>query len=135
MSGLLHIRLYDYSTSMHSANVFGSHEIFQINFMFITRTINNKKNMTFCVLYFTLLGMCTDEIRIKFSSRDDHTCSTSLFNLDEDMELSAWSPNIIIGENKFTARLGPSGGARGYMAITGKDNNIDVSASDISCLW
>ncbi|XP_025413670.1 protein Skeletor, isoforms B/C-like isoform X2 [Sipha flava] len=63
--------------------------------------------------------MTTDEIRITFSSRDDHTCSTSLFNLDDDMELSAWPPNIIIGENKFTARLGPSGGVRGYMSITG----------------
>lgn len=61
-----------------------------------------------------------DEIRITFGSRDDHTCSTSLYNLDDDMELSAWPPNIIIGENKFTARLGPSGGVRGYASITGK---------------
>lgn len=62
----------------------------------------------------------SDEIRITFSSKDDHTCSTSLFNSDDDMELSAWPTNIIIGENKFTARLGPSGGVRGYMSITGK---------------
>lgn len=61
-----------------------------------------------------------DEIRIAFNARDDHTCSTSLFNLDDDMELSAWPTNIIIGVNKFTARLGPSGGVRGYMSITGK---------------
>lgn len=64
--------------------------------------------------------MCSDEIRINFNSKDDNTCSTSLFNSDDDMELSAWPPNIIIGENKFTARLGPSGGVRGYMSITGK---------------
>jgi len=37
------------------------------------------------------------------------------------MELSAWPPNIVIGEKEFRAKLGPSGGARGYTAITGKN--------------
>lgn len=64
--------------------------------------------------------MFADEIRISFSSKDDYVCSTSLYNLDDNADLSAWPPNIIIGENKFTARLGPSGGVRGYMAITGE---------------
>ncbi|KAL4149249.1 hypothetical protein QTP88_003230 [Uroleucon formosanum] len=63
--------------------------------------------------------MTTDEIRINFNSRDDHSCTVSLYNLDDDLELSAWPPNIIIGEKEFRAKLGPSGGARGYMAITG----------------
>lgn len=66
--------------------------------------------------------LSADEIRITFGSRDDHTCSTSLFNVDDDAEQSGWPPNLIIGEKQFTARLGPSGGARGYASITGKSS-------------
>lgn len=65
-------------------------------------------------------NLSADEIRIAFGSREDHTCSTSLYNMDDDTALSAWPLNIIIGENKFVARLGPSGGNRGYKAITGE---------------
>ncbi|XP_050532309.1 protein Skeletor, isoforms B/C-like [Daktulosphaira vitifoliae] len=62
----------------------------------------------------------SDVIRIDFNSKDDHSCLTSLFNnVDDELSLSPWAPNVIIGENKFTARLGPSGGVRGYMGITG----------------
>lgn len=68
------------------------------------------------------LTVFADEIRINFNSREDYTCTVSLFNLDDDMELSAWPPNIIIGEKDFRAKLGPSGGVRGYMAITGKNS-------------
>ncbi|XP_050436047.1 protein Skeletor, isoforms B/C [Adelges cooleyi] len=60
-----------------------------------------------------------EEIRINFNSKDDYTCAMSLFNMDDEMSLSPWPPNVIIGEHKFTARLGPSGGVRGYMGITG----------------
>ncbi|VVC33457.1 Hypothetical protein CINCED_3A009785 [Cinara cedri] len=64
--------------------------------------------------------MTKNEIRITFGSKNDNTCATSLYNIDDDDEsLSAWPPNIIIGKNQFVARLGPSGGERGYKAITG----------------
>jgi len=72
------------------------------------------------------LTVFADEIRINFNSRDDHSCTVSLYNLDDDLELSAWPPNIIIGEKEFRAKLGPSGGARGYTAITGKHNVVDA---------
>jgi len=72
------------------------------------------------ILYISSM-MFTDQIKINFNSKDDHTCTYSLFNLDDDMGRSAWPPNIIIGEKEFRAKLGPSGGSRGYMAITGKN--------------
>ncbi|KAK6622254.1 hypothetical protein RUM44_002061 [Polyplax serrata] len=61
----------------------------------------------------------TDDIRIDFSSRFDHTCATSLYNVKEEEAIKPWPPNVIIGEKVFSVRIGPTGGKRGYTPITG----------------
>lgn len=61
-----------------------------------------------------------DDIRIDFSSRFDHTCATSLYNVKEEEAIKPWPPNVIIGEKVFSVRIGPTGGKRGYTPITGK---------------
>nr|CAD7263048.1 unnamed protein product [Timema shepardi] len=62
----------------------------------------------------------TDDIRIDFSSRDDHACTISLFDLPEETGLQPWPPAIITGENLFSVRIGPTGGKRGYTPLTGQ---------------
>ncbi|XP_021913275.1 protein Skeletor, isoforms B/C [Zootermopsis nevadensis] len=61
----------------------------------------------------------TDDIRIDFSSRSDHACTTSLFDLPDEKTLKPWPPAVITGESVFSARIGPTGGKRGYTPITG----------------
>lgn len=63
--------------------------------------------------------MISDDIRIDFSSRNDHTCTTSLYNVVDDY-IKPWEKNVIMGENQFTVRIGPTGGKRGYTPITGR---------------
>ncbi|XP_067006992.1 protein Skeletor, isoforms B/C [Anabrus simplex] len=62
----------------------------------------------------------TDDIRIDFSSRNDHVCTTSLFDLPDEGGVKPWPPAMITGETMFTARIGPTGGKRGYTPITGQ---------------
>nr|XP_018906629.1 PREDICTED: protein Skeletor, isoforms B/C-like [Bemisia tabaci] len=61
----------------------------------------------------------TDDIRINFGSQNDQTCTSSLFNQPEETPVEAWPPMKIIDETVFTARIGPTGGKRGYTPITG----------------
>lgn len=62
----------------------------------------------------------TDDIRIDFSSRNDHSCTTSLYNVVDGESLKPWKKNIISDETTFSVRIGPTGGKRGYTPITGK---------------
>ncbi|CAG9858428.1 unnamed protein product [Phyllotreta striolata] len=61
----------------------------------------------------------TEDLRIDFSNFDDHDCSINLEDLDDFGGVKPWPPAKIIGETTFTARLGPTGGKRGYTPITG----------------
>ncbi|PNF16538.1 hypothetical protein B7P43_G07206 [Cryptotermes secundus] len=61
-----------------------------------------------------------DDIRIDFSSKSDHACTMSLFDLPDEDELKPWPSAIITGETVFSARIGPTGGKRGYTPITGQ---------------
>lgn len=61
----------------------------------------------------------TNSIKINFSSRHDSECVGSLYELVDDDGPKHWKPIEIIGENTFTARIGPTGGTRGYTPITG----------------
>uniref|UniRef100_A0A1I8PS48 DOMON domain-containing protein n=1 Tax=Stomoxys calcitrans TaxID=35570 RepID=A0A1I8PS48_STOCA len=60
-----------------------------------------------------------DDIRINFSSRSDNDCKISLYNVKDESGPTPWPTRKIMNENSFTARIGATGGKRGYTAITG----------------
>ncbi|XP_034940095.1 protein Skeletor, isoforms B/C isoform X2 [Chelonus insularis] len=63
----------------------------------------------------------SEDIRIDFTSKNVRECTNSLYNIPDDPEdsLEPWPPSMITDENNFTARIGPTGGKRGYSRITG----------------
>lgn len=60
-----------------------------------------------------------DDIRMDFSAKNEHSCTSSLYNRKDENAVKPWPKREIIGENMITARIGPTGGKRGYTAITG----------------
>ncbi|CAH0554651.1 unnamed protein product [Brassicogethes aeneus] len=60
-----------------------------------------------------------DDVKIDFGQFDDHQCTISLDDLEDENGPKPWPPARIVGENMFTARIGPTGGKRGYTPITG----------------
>ncbi|XP_012287850.1 protein Skeletor, isoforms B/C [Orussus abietinus] len=62
----------------------------------------------------------TEDIRIDFASRNVHECTNSLYNVPDMSSIPAWPPAEIIDEDTFSARIGPTGGKRGYTRITGQ---------------
>lgn len=63
--------------------------------------------------------LSTEDTKIDFSAVDDHSCLSSLTDVPQDSELEPWTPAVITQSTMFTARIGPTGGKRGYSAITG----------------
>lgn len=61
-----------------------------------------------------------DDIKIDFSSKNEHSCISSLYDRKDEIMVKPWPSRTIIGEKVLTARIGPTGGKRGYTAITGK---------------
>ncbi|XP_066600483.1 protein Skeletor, isoforms B/C isoform X2 [Prorops nasuta] len=62
----------------------------------------------------------TDDIRIDFTSRNIHQCTNSLYDLTDVETLSTWTPAVIFDQTNFSAKIGPTGGKRGYTRITGQ---------------
>lgn len=60
-----------------------------------------------------------DDIRIDFSAKNEHSCTSSLYDRKDENAVKPWPKREIIGENTITVRIGPTGGKRGYTAITG----------------
>ncbi|ALC47592.1 CG34355 [Drosophila busckii] len=60
-----------------------------------------------------------DDIRINFSKRNDHSCKNSLYEVKDESGPRPWPTRKIQGVTKFRASIGPTGGKRGYSAITG----------------
>ncbi|KAL7639356.1 UNVERIFIED_CONTAM: hypothetical protein RMT77_009857 [Armadillidium vulgare] len=56
--------------------------------------------------------------RIDFSSVGENSC-TQLIPEEEPESYKPWPPNILRDTNNFTVDMGPTGGERGYKAITG----------------
>ena len=65
------------------------------------------------------MDMTVDDVQIDFSSKSDHSCVSSIYDLKEEDGPEPWKQQKIIGENVFRARIGPTGGKRGYTPITG----------------
>lgn len=59
-----------------------------------------------------------DDVRIDFNAMGDDDCLVGL-PTDGDDGPKPWPVASIIGENIFTARIGPTGGSRGYSTMTG----------------
>lgn len=74
-----------------------------------------------------------DDVRIDFSSKNEHSCQSSLYERKEDNEVKPWKPMKIIGEKKITARIGPTGGKRGYTPVTGKWEISEKRDAMIEC--
>lgn len=64
-----------------------------------------------------------NDLRIDFYSRGVHRCTNTLYNIPDEPQVKPWPPNVIIGEDTFNAKIGPTGGSRGYSKITGKNEN------------
>jgi hypothetical protein len=60
-----------------------------------------------------------DDVKIDFSSKNEHSCPTSLYDRKYEKEVKPWPTQTIINQNVITARIGPTGGKRGYTTITG----------------
>lgn len=72
-----------------------------------------------CISFYFIF---TEDIRIIPKGKGDHSCLTIIDDVPADVgpRLKSWPPIIIEGVTNFTARIGPTGGKRGYTAITGK---------------
>ena len=75
------------------------------------------------------LLIISDDIRISVHSNDDHTCLLGddfpNMKVSDESPLKPWLPSVIEGTQNFTVQIGPTGGKRGYTAITG--NHIFLS--------
>ncbi|XP_015597232.1 protein Skeletor, isoforms B/C isoform X2 [Cephus cinctus] len=64
------------------------------------------------------MDVTTEDIRIDFTSTNDHSCKNSLYDLPKIYDIDAWPP-AKLNDDTFSARIGPTGGKRGYERITG----------------
>ena len=66
--------------------------------------------------------MFSEDIRISPKGTNDHTCVKLIDEApaENGPKLRPWPTSIIEGVQNFTARIGPTGGKRGYTVITGK---------------
>ncbi|XP_035890719.1 protein Skeletor, isoforms B/C isoform X2 [Anopheles stephensi] len=60
-----------------------------------------------------------DDVQIDFASKNDHTCTDALDSFRYEDGPQPWAALTILGEKTITARIGPTGGKRGYSPITG----------------
>lgn len=61
----------------------------------------------------------TDDVKIDFSSKDEHSCPSSLYDRKDENAVKPWPVKKLVGENVISVKIGPTGGKRGYTAITG----------------
>ncbi|XP_049534032.1 protein Skeletor, isoforms B/C [Anopheles darlingi] len=60
-----------------------------------------------------------DDVQIDFSAKNDHMCTDAIDNYQPEDGPKPWPTRTILGEKVITARIGPTGGSRGYTPITG----------------
>ncbi|XP_066978046.1 protein Skeletor, isoforms B/C isoform X3 [Macrobrachium rosenbergii] len=59
-----------------------------------------------------------DTVILDFKSTDDNSCATITGGEKEPPRYQPWRPNVINHTSNFSATIGPTGGDRGYSAIT-----------------
>lgn len=59
------------------------------------------------------------DIQINFSSTNDHTCTDALDSVIDPKGPKIWAKRIISRESVINAKIGPTGGKRGYTPMTG----------------
>ncbi|XP_062537926.1 protein Skeletor, isoforms B/C isoform X1 [Armigeres subalbatus] len=59
------------------------------------------------------------DIQINFSSTNDHTCTDALDSVIDPKGPKIWTKRIISRESVINAKIGPTGGKRGYTPMTG----------------
>lgn len=69
----------------------------------------------------------TEDIKMDFSAKNEHSCTSSLYDRKGETTVEPWPTRKLTGQNVITVRIGPTGGKRGYSAITGAFNVIKVS--------
>lgn len=52
----------------------------------------------------------------------DDNCENSLEDVKDEKDPTPWPPREVTNETTITARIGPTGGKRGYTAITGRSS-------------
>lgn len=57
----------------------------------------------------------------------DHDCKSSLDSIPDENAPKPWPMRKLIGVKNITARIGPTGGKRGYEAQTGKFTAIIIN--------
>lgn len=62
----------------------------------------------------------TEHILMNFNAQGEHTCTTSLYDVKDAVKVKAWPTRVLRNQNVITARIGPTGGNRGYSRITGE---------------
>lgn len=48
----------------------------------------------------------TDDIKIDFSSKDEHSCKLSLYDRKDENSVKPWPSRTLIGENVISVRIG-----------------------------
>lgn len=69
----------------------------------------------------------TDDIKMDFSAKNEHSCTSSLYDRKGENTVEPWPTRKLSGQNVITVRIGPTGGKRGYSAITGAFESVKVS--------
>ncbi|XP_065078550.1 protein Skeletor, isoforms B/C isoform X1 [Ochlerotatus camptorhynchus] len=59
------------------------------------------------------------DIQINFSSTNDHSCTDALDSLIDPNAPKAWEKRVISKQTVISAKIGPTGGKRGYTPMTG----------------
>jgi hypothetical protein len=89
----------------------------EVNIMLAIGVLNNRKEANY---HYGERTDPQDDERIMLRGKGDHTCLTTPEATPSTPSVKPWPAAIIDGVTNFTARIGPTGGKRGYTAITGQ---------------
>jgi hypothetical protein len=73
----------------------------------------------------------TDTISMNFNAQGEYTCTKSLYDVKDVAKVKAWPSRVLRNQHVITARIGPTGGNRGYSRITGEKRSIIESQSSL----